>query len=113
MNSTFTVHSLEKKKKFSWNANAFGKRKTRFPNALLNSHSYLIGVFLNPPSKANIEEIKRGEFLLFGADICEAIWRARNQVVFEGKETNPIELYQKVDETMVEHKMSMANHSGF
>ncbi|KAL0005024.1 hypothetical protein SO802_012585 [Lithocarpus litseifolius] len=57
--------------------------------------------------------IKRGEFFLFGAVICEAIWRARNQAIFEGKETNPIELCQKADKTIVEHRMSIAIHLGF
>ena len=50
---------------------------------------------------------------MFGAFICEAIWRARNQAIFEGKETNPIELCQKVDKTIVEHRMSIAIHLGF
>ena len=79
----------------------------------LNSLSHLIGVFLNLPAEANIEGIKRGEFLLFGVVICEAIWRAKNQAIFEGKETNPIELCQKVDKTIVEHRMSIAIHSSF
>ena len=50
---------------------------------------------------------------MFRAIICEAIWRARNQAIFEGKETNPIELCQKFDKTIVEHRMSIAIHSGF
>jgi len=85
----------------------------RLENLNLNSPSHLIGVFLNPPFDANIEGNKRGEFLLFGAVICEAIWRARNQTIFEGQETNPHELCQKVDKTIVEYRRSMAVHSGF
>ena len=84
----------------------------RLENLNLNSPSHLIGVFLNPLSEANIEGNKRGKFLLSGAVICEAIWRARNQAIFEGQETNPLELCQKVDKTIVEHRMSLANHSG-
>ena len=41
-----------------------------------------------------------------------AIWRARNQAIFEGQETNPLKLCQKVDKTIVEHRRSMAIHSG-
>ena len=85
----------------------------RLENLNLNSPSHLIGVFLNPPVEANIEGIKRGEFLLFGVVICEDIWRVRNQAIFEGKETNPIELCQKFDKTIVEHRMSIAILSGF
>ena len=85
----------------------------RLENLNLNSPSHLIGVFLNPPAEVNIVEVKMGEFLLFGAVICEAIWRARNLAIFEGKETNPIELCQKVDKSIVKHKMSIATHLGF
>ena len=49
-------------------------------------------IFLSPPAEANIVGVKRSEFLLFGAVICEAIWRARNLAIFEGKESNPLEL---------------------
>ena len=41
-----------------------------------------------------------------------AIWRARNQAIFEGQETNPLKLCQKVDKTIVEHRRSMAIHLG-
>ena len=36
----------------------------------------------------------------------------RNQAIFEGLETNPLELYQKVDKSIVEHRKSIANQSG-
>ena len=85
----------------------------RLENLNLNSPSHLIGVFLNPPDEANIMGVKRDEFLLFRVVICEAIWRARNLAIFEGKEANPLELCQKVDRSIVEHKMSLATHLSF
>ena len=85
----------------------------RLENLNLNSPSHLFGVFLNPPDEANIVGVKRDEFLLFRVVICEAIWRARNLAIFEGKEANPLELCQKVDRSIVEHKMSLATHSSF
>ena len=85
----------------------------RLENLNLNSPSHLFGVFLNPPDEANIMGVKRDEFLLFRVVICEAIWRARNLAIFEGKEANPLELCQKVDRSIVEHKMSLATHLSF
>ena len=85
----------------------------RLENLNLNSPSHPIRVFLSPPAEANIVGVKRSEFLLFGAVICEAIWRVRNLAIFEGKESNPLELCQNVDKSIVEHRMSIATHSGF
>ena len=44
------------------------------------------------------------ELILFGAVVCDVIWKAKNQAQFEGMSPNVDSLIQKISNSILEHK---------
>lgn len=44
------------------------------------------------------------ELILFGAVVCDVIWKARNQAQFEGMSPNVDSLIQKISNSISEHR---------
>ena len=64
--------------------------------------SQFMKLILCPANILNLE-VKENEFLLFGAFLCNQIWKYRNKVVFKGRSSCFVEIKSSLEKDLIEH----------
>ena len=66
----------------------------------------LINFFFSPPFAEELTKCQRKDFLLFGAILCDVIWKQRNLSLFEGVAIKVEELSFRISKLFLEHKFA-------
>ncbi|XP_075640489.1 uncharacterized protein LOC142612257 [Castanea sativa] len=69
-----------------------------------DSPSEFVKFLLSPTFASNFSPSHREEFLLFGAILCDVIWKQRNRSIFENVDINLEGVAAKIFSLFVEHK---------
>ena len=64
----------------------------------------LINFLFSPPFAKELTVCQREDFLLFGAILCDVIWKQRNLSLFEGVAIKVEELSSRISKLFLEHK---------
>ncbi|XP_030974728.1 uncharacterized protein LOC115994650 [Quercus lobata] len=73
------------------------------------STSDFIGFLISPPFVDNLNPCQREEFLLFGAILCDVIWKLRNSFIFDSAVPNLEGVLSRIFSLFAEHKNSKAS----
>ena len=77
---------------------------------LINGERELIDFILNPPFNLLARSEESKSFSVYGALILDAIWKLRNQVFFEKKNTQLEDLLRIFNKLFLEHSESMQDN---
>ena len=73
---------------------------------VFGSTSDFICFLISPPFVDNLNPSQREEFLLFGAILCDVIWKQRNRSLFENVALNFDGVASRISSLFIEHKNS-------
>ncbi|KAK9992917.1 hypothetical protein SO802_022620 [Lithocarpus litseifolius] len=71
---------------------------------LVNTPNDFIHFLFSPPFVEELTALQREDFLLFGAILCDVIWRQRNLSLFENGAVLVEELFSRISKLFLEHK---------
>ncbi|XP_050255022.1 uncharacterized protein LOC126700899 [Quercus robur] len=83
----------------------------RMEAIVFKSTSNFICLLISPPFVDNLNPSLREDFLLFGAILCDVIWKLRNRSLFENVVLNFDGVASRISSLFVEHKKSRASTS--
>ncbi|XP_075650115.1 uncharacterized protein LOC142620668 [Castanea sativa] len=101
----FTVCTIAKA---IWFQSKWGLRMEAFE---FGSPSEFVCFLISPPFVDNLNPSQKEEFLLFGAILCDVIWKQRNLSLFENVALNFDGVASRISSLFVEHKNSRASTS--
>ena len=87
--------------KFLWFHSQWGVRTDSLGLASIH---YLVNFLFSPPFVEELTMCQREDFLLFGAILCNVIWKQRNLSLFEGVAVKVEELSSRISKLFLEHK---------
>ena len=68
------------------------------------SPSEFVNFLLSPNFAYNLLPSQREDFLLFGAILCDVVWKQRNRSIFENMDINLEGVAARIFNLFVEHK---------
>ena len=76
----------------------------KFDGLGLSSSSQFIQTLISPLNTVGLNSTNKAEFLLYGAMICDVVWKLRNQLQFEGVSPNLDGILLKISISVAEFR---------